>query len=70
MDKQTFHIEGMNCGACAYTIQKQILRRKGVKRVFVHFEKRELKVGYDHKKVTDKELVESVAPFGYFLQRV
>lgn len=69
MDKQTFHVEWMNCGACAYTIQKQILRLKGVKRALVHFDKRELKVEFDHKKVTEKDLIQSVTPFGYILQR-
>ncbi|OGK39057.1 hypothetical protein A3A74_08275 [Candidatus Roizmanbacteria bacterium RIFCSPLOWO2_01_FULL_35_13] len=70
MDKQTFHIEGMNCGACAYTIKKELLRLKGVKRALVHYDKQELKVEFDHKKVSEKELVDSVASFGYSLQRV
>lgn len=69
MDKQTFHIEGMKCGACAYAIQKQILRLKGVKHVFMHYDKQELKVDYDHKKISEIEMIQSVAPFGYTLHK-
>lgn len=69
MDKQTFHIEGMKCGACAYAIQKQILRLKGVKHVCIHFAKQELKVDYDHKKISEMEMIQSIAPFGYTLRK-
>ena len=68
MDKQIFNIEGMKCGACAFTIQKNIQRLKGVKHVFVNFNKRELKVDYDHKKISATEIIQSVAPFGYMIQ--
>ena len=68
MDKQIFNIEGMKCGACAFTIQKQILRLKGVKHAFVNFNKRELKVDFDHKKISTTEIIQSVAPFGYIIQ--
>lgn len=68
MDKQLFKIEGMKCGACAFTIQKQLLRLKGVRHAFVNLGKKELKVDFDHKKISTNELIQSVSPFGYIIQ--
>ena len=68
MDKQIFNIEGMKCGACAYTIQKQLLRLKGVKHAVINFSKRELKVDYNHNRISTTELIQSVAPYGYTIQ--
>lgn len=65
MDKQIFNIKGMRCGACAFTIQKQILRLKGVKHALVNFDKQELKVDFDHKRISTTEIIQSVSPFGY-----
>lgn len=69
MDRQTYHISGMMCGACAFTIKKQLLRLKGVKNVLIDINKQELKLAYDHKRISERELIQSVAPFGYVLHR-
>lgn len=66
--KQIFNIKGMMCGACAFTIQKQLLRLKGVKQATVNFGKRELKIDYYHKKITSMDIIRSVASFGYTIE--
>ncbi len=65
---QLFHISGMKCGACAFTIQKNIQRLKGVRHVFVNFNKQELKVDFDHKKISATEIIQSVVPLGYTIR--
>lgn len=70
MDKQIFLVKGMTCGACAFTIQKQLLRLKGVKLALVNYVKEELRVDFDHKRISVQELINSVAVFGYTLKPV
>ena len=67
---QLFHIKGMSCGACAYAIQKHFLRLKGVKEAIVNYNKQELKIRYEERSVHEKKLVESIAPFGYSIEKV
>ena len=66
---QQFVISGMYCGACAFTIQKNLKRIKGVKDASVDYNKKELKIRYDERDVREKELADSIAPFGYKLEK-
>lgn len=71
MDKQTkksFDIKGMMCGACAFTIQRQLLRLKGVRKAIVDFGNKKLKIDYDYKKISTTEIIQSVASFGYTIR--
>lgn len=70
MIQQTFHIIGMRCGACAFTVQKHFLGLRGVKKALVDFGKKELKIVYNNNKVTEDYLAQSLTPLGYSLQKI
>ena len=69
MIKQLFHISGIMCGACAYSIQKHFKHLKGVRRVSVDFNKREVVLEYDERKLNQAKIIHSLTPFGYSLQK-
>lgn len=70
MTEQKFHIVGMKCGACAYTIEKHYMRLKGVKEALVNYGKQEIKIRYDDRSLHENKLIESIISFGYTLQKV
>lgn len=70
MIEQKFHINGMKCGACAYTIEKHYMRLKGVKQAQVNYAKKEIKIRYDERSMHENKLIESIAPLGYTLHIV
>lgn len=70
MLKKCFHISGMKCGGCAYTIQKHFMRLKGVKEASVSYLKHELRIRYDERSLHGRELIDSIAPLGYSLQEI
>lgn len=69
MMEQKFHISGMKCGACAFTIEKHYMRLKGIKEVSVNYGKQEIKVRYDERSLHENKLIESITPFGYTLHK-
>lgn len=58
------------CGACAYSIQKHFKHLKGVREVLVDFNKKELILEYDERKLNQAKIFQSLIPFGYRLQKV
>jgi copper chaperone CopZ len=69
MVKQLFRISGMTCGACAFSIQKHFKHVKGVRDVMVNFFKKEVVLEYDERKLNQAKIIQSLAPFGYTLQK-
>lgn len=69
MIKQLFRISGMMCGACVYTVQKHFKHLKGVRDVSVDFNKKEVILKYDERKINQAKIIQSLAPFKYTLQK-
>ncbi|OGK21695.1 hypothetical protein A2866_04500 [Candidatus Roizmanbacteria bacterium RIFCSPHIGHO2_01_FULL_39_8] len=69
MVKQLFHVSGIMCGACAYTIQKHFKHLKGVRGASVDFTKKEVVLEYDERKLNQAKIIQSLTPFGYTLQK-
>ena len=67
---QLFHIKGMICGACAFSIQKHFARLKGVKEASVNYSKQEIKIRYDERSLHENKLIESITPFGYSIEKM
>ena len=67
---QFFHISGMKCGACAFTIEKHYMRLKGVKEVSLNYSKQEIKIRYDERSLHENKLIESIIPFGYSIEKI
>jgi len=67
---QLFHISGMKCGACAFTIEKHYMRLKGVKEVSLNYSKQEIKIRYDERSLHENKLIESIIPFGYSIEKI
>lgn len=58
-------IEGMDCGACATLIEKNLAQIPGVRVAQVSFEKKQANVEYDPKAVQPSRLVKAVEEAGY-----
>jgi mercuric ion transport protein len=58
-------IEGMDCGACATLIEKNLARIPGVRAVQVSFERKQANVEYDPKVVQPSRFVKAVEQAGY-----
>lgn len=67
---QLFHILGMKCGACAFTIEKHYMRLKGVKEASVNYSKQEIKIRYDERSLHENKLIDSITPFGYSIEKI
>jgi P-type Cu+ transporter len=58
-------IEGMHCHKCEETIQKALLKHKGVHEVEVDFASGQASVLFNRGSVTVKQLMESIDQAGY-----
>ncbi len=63
--RAVLNIEGMDCGACATLIEKNLTEIPGVRLAHVSFEKRQANVEYDPKAVKPSRLVKAVEEAGY-----
>lgn len=59
------NIEGMDCGACATLIQKNLEKIPGVRTAQVSFEMKQANVEYDPKAVEPSRFVKAVEEAGY-----
>ncbi len=64
-DLVVIKIEGMHCHRCEKTIQKALASKPGVREVEVDFASGQASVLFDRKRVTVRELTESVTQAGY-----
>ncbi len=58
-------IEGMHCHKCEQAIQKSMLQHPGVNEVEVDFASGQASVLFDRKRVSVKQLTESIGDAGY-----
>ena len=65
VEKITLPIEGMNCASCAQTIEKSIIKQKGVNTALVNFATEKAYVEYDPALVGILDLEEAVRAVGY-----
>jgi len=63
--KNQIKISGMHCAACAQTIEKALLRSKGVDKALVNFTTETAYVEYDDKMTNEKKLAEIIKDTGY-----
>ncbi len=63
--KQTYHISGMSCAACAAAVEKSVRKLPGVKRADVNLLANKLAVEIDPEKVTAADIVQAVEKAGY-----
>ncbi len=61
----TLHVPGMTCAACPITVKTALSRVQGVKKVLVHFRKRDVVVTYDDARTHAKALTAATADAGY-----
>ena len=60
-----FHIEGMHCATCVFTIEKALTRQKGVGDVRVNLATSTCSLSYDPTKTTPEKLFKTVTESGY-----
>lgn len=65
MKKFTLQIKGMHCGSCAKTIEKVLLKQKGVISANVNFSFWEALVEYNPEKIDREEIKELIKRAGY-----
>jgi len=60
-----FHIDGMHCATCVFTIEKALSRKEGVGDVRVNLATSTCSLSYDPRKTTPKDLFDTVTISGY-----
>ena len=65
MKKAIFTIVGMDCAACAITIDGDLEEREGVKESKTNYAKSQTEVEFDPKKITEKEILTVIKKTGY-----
>ena len=63
--KQTYHISGMSCAACAAAVEKSVRKLPGVKRADVNLLANKLSVEIDPEVITPADIVQAVEKAGY-----
>lgn len=64
-EKYRYQVEGMDCGACAQTIQKGVAALPGVTQVAVNFAAGKMLVVTQSSKIAKEEIIDKVAQLGY-----
>ncbi|MDQ0229649.1 copper chaperone CopZ [Metabacillus malikii] len=65
METKTYKVEGMSCQHCVNAVEGSVSKLAGVQAVKVILDKGEVEVSFDHEKVTNKEIVETIEEQGY-----
>ena len=63
--KQKFDITGMSCAACSARVDKTVSAVTGVESVSVNLLRNNMLVQYDHKTVSDDDIIKAVENAGY-----
>jgi len=63
--KQTYHVTGMSCAACAAAVEKSVRKLPGVKRADVNLLANKLSVEIDPEIVTPADIMRAVEKAGY-----
>ena len=64
-DKEVTFKSSINCDMCKEKIEKDLVLTKGVKKVNVDVEKKEIKVTYSSEKTTEAKLKKAISKIGY-----
>lgn len=64
-DKEVTFKSSINCDMCKEKIEKELPLTKGVKKVTVNVEKKEIKVTYNAAKTTEAKLKTAISKIGY-----
>ncbi len=64
-DKEVTFKSSINCNMCKEKIEKDLVLTKGVKKVNVDVEKKEIKVTYSSEKTTEAKLKTAISKIGY-----
>lgn len=64
-DKEVTFKSSINCDMCKEKIEKDLALTKGVKKVIVNVEKKEIKVTYNADKTTEAKLKTAISKIGY-----
>lgn len=65
MNTARFQLEELTCPSCIKKIERTLNRQQGVKEVKVLFHSSKVKVGYDERAVTLKELSTTIEELGF-----
>lgn len=65
MEKIYLHITGMTCASCVGSIEKSLMKKKGVKSVLVGLLAQKAEVKFDKKGITTEEIIYHVKGLGY-----
>jgi copper ion binding protein len=65
MTKQTFRVTDMHCSACVMRIEGLEDDLPGVKRVKASYQKQQVEVEYDEKKLTAAQIAGAIQKLGY-----
>jgi Cu+-exporting ATPase len=61
----TLPVEGMDCGACAALLEKNLSQIPGVHKAWVSFEKKQASVDYDSRLVGPARFAKAITDAGY-----
>ena len=62
---QHLHVEGMDCGSCAKTIEVSLQKLTGIMAASVSFATGQVKVSYDSQQITEAVIKQQIKALGY-----
>jgi copper chaperone CopZ len=65
MKKVTFIIIGMDCAACAISIDGDLEEQEGITKAKTNYAKSQTEVTFDPKKVTESDMLHIIKKAGY-----
>jgi len=63
--KITLSVQGMHCAACAVTIEKELNKKRGVKKASVNFASEKAIIDFDSKIIDINDLIKTIEKAGY-----
>lgn len=65
MMKKTFRVEGMHCSNCPMEVEGIEDELPGIKHVSASYQKGQMVVEFDEVKVSEAQIIDAVAKYGY-----
>lgn len=66
--KRTYEVEGMDCVACAQSIERVLNKKEGISKAVVNYTQGKLYTEYDENKVTEEDIKKAVDKAGFSLK--
>ncbi len=63
--KQTFRVTDMHCSACVMRLEGLEDDLPGVKRIKASYQKQQMEVEYDEKRLSASQIVDAIRELGY-----